>query len=496
MRRADLDALKDTHRLVPITRTLFADAETPVGVYRKLAAGRPGTFLLESAEPGASFSRWSFVGVHAVAQLSVADDGAVWTGDVPRGLPTTGNPLEVLGAAWRAIKGPRLPGLPPLTGGLVGYLAYDFVRHIERLPDKAVDELGLPELSMLLVTDLAAVDHHECSVVLIANAVLHPDMGTVDLDAAYDDAQCRLDAMQGALAQPTAPTIATVEPAEPKQAVSRTPDGEYQPAVEQALEAVRAGEVFQIQVGQRFVAETQADPLDVYRVLRTLNPSPYMYFLRTADVDIVGCSPEALVTVKDGRAVLHPIAGTRRRGETAERDAALAAELVSDPKEQAEHVMLVDLARNDLGRVAAPGTVEVVEFGAVERYSHVWHIVSTVECDVAPGRDAYDVLTASFPAGTLTGAPKVRAMELIDELEPVRRGIYGGAVGYLDAAGDLDMAIAIRTAVMRDGKAYVQASAGIVADSIPANEEQETRNKARAVLQAIATAETLRTVAP
>jgi anthranilate synthase component 1 len=300
--------------------------------------------------------------------------------------------------------------------------------------------------------------------------------------------------MQADLANPAPATVATIAPVPPKAATSRTPDGEYQPAVEQALEAVRAGEVFQIQVGQRFVAETDADPLDVYRVLRTLNPSPYLYFLRTADVDIVGSSPEALVTVSGRRAVLHPIAGTRRRGETAERDAALAAELVTDPKEQAEHVMLVDLARNDLGRVATPGSVRVTEFGAVERYSHVWHIVSTVEAEVAHGRDAFDVLVASFPAGTLTGAPKVRAMELIEELEPVRRGVYGGAVGYLDAAGDLDMAIAIRTAVMRDGKAYVQAAAGVVADSVPALEEQETRNKARAVLQAIATAETLRPV--
>jgi anthranilate synthase component 1 len=302
--------------------------------------------------------------------------------------------------------------------------------------------------------------------------------------------------MQAALATPSEPTVATVEPIAPKAALSRTPPGEYRPAVEQALEAVRAGEVFQIQVGQRFSVNTDADPFDVYRVLRTLNPSPYMYFLRTAEVDIVGCSPEALVTVTAGRAVLHPIAGTRKRGDTAERDAALAAELVSDPKEQAEHVMLVDLARNDLGRIATPGSVEVVEFGAVERYSHVWHIVSTVEADVAPGKDAFDVLTATFPAGTLTGAPKVRAMELIDELEPVRRGVYGGAVGYLDAAGDLDMAIAIRTAVMRDGVAHVQASAGIVADSVAELEEKETENKARAVLQAIATAETLRPVGP
>jgi anthranilate synthase component 1 len=494
--RADLDRLSRTHRLVPISRTLFADAETPVGVYRKLAAGRPGTFLLESAEPGASFSRWSFVGVHAVAALTEVGGRASWRGAVPPGLPTDGDALAVLGKAWRALKAPRLPGLPPLTGGLVGYLSYDVVRALERLPDKAADELNLPELTMLLVTDLAAVDHHQCSVVLIANALLHPGMTPADLDTAYADATARLDAMEVALAQPAAATVATLAAVPPKPAASRTPPGEYQPAVEEALEAVRAGEVFQIQVGQRFTVDTPADPLDVYRVLRTLNPSPYMYFLRTEDVDVVGCSPEALVTVKEGRAVLHPIAGTRRRGETAERDAALAAELVRDPKEQAEHVMLVDLARNDLGRVAAPGSVDVVEFGAVERYSHVWHIVSTVEAQVAEGKDAFDVLTATFPAGTLTGAPKVRAMELIEELEPVRRGIYGGAVGYLDAAGDLDMAIAIRTAVMRGGKAHVQASAGIVADSIPQLEEQETRNKARAVLQAIATAETLRRVEP
>jgi anthranilate synthase component I len=492
--RGDLDELRHTHRLVPITRTLFADAETPVGVYRKLAAGRPGTFLLESAEAGASFSRWSFVGVNAIAALSGTGDTATWSGSVPAGVPTSGDPLAVLGEAWRALKGPRLPGLPPLTGGFVGYLAYDVVRRIERIPDKAVDELGLPELIMLLVTDLAAFDHHECSVVLIANAVIDPGMSAADLDAAYADAIRRLDAMQAALDTPAPSTVATIAPAPPKQATSRTPEGEYQPVVELALEAIRAGEIFQIQVGQRFSVETSADPLDVYRVLRTLNPSPYMYFLRTPGVDIVGCSPEALVTVHGPRAVLHPIAGTRKRGTTAERDAALAAELVSDPKEQAEHVMLVDLARNDLGRVSAPGSVQVVEFGAVERYSHVWHIVSTVESRVADGKDAFDVLTATFPAGTLTGAPKVRAMELIDEFEPVRRGIYGGAVGYLDAAGDLDVAIAIRTAVMRDGVAHVQAAAGIVADSVPELEELETRNKARAVLQAIATAETLRPV--
>ncbi len=494
--REELGKLASTHRLVPITRTVFADGETPVGVYRKLADGRAGTFLLESAEPGASFSRWSFVGVDAVATLSVKDGRSSWTGRVPEGIAVEDDPLQALGTAWRAISAPRLPDLPPLTGGFVGYLGYDVVRHIERLPENSVDELGLPELNMLLVTDLAAVDHHECTVVLIANALVSPTFDDAELDAAYDDAIARLDSMQRRLAAPAPSTIASFEVVAPVQATSRTPAGEYQPAVERALEAVRAGEVFQIQVGQRYSVQTTADPLDVYRVLRTLNPSPYMYFLRTDDVDIVGCSPEALVTVAGNRAVLHPLAGTRRRGDTAERDAALAAELVSDPKEQAEHVMLVDLARNDLGRVSAPGSVEVIEFGAVERYSHVWHIVSTVESTVAAGKDAFDVLTATFPAGTLTGAPKVRAMELIDELEPVRRAVYGGAVGYLDAAGDLDMAIAIRTAVMKDGVAHVQASAGIVADSVPELEEQETRNKARAVLQAIATAETLRPLSP
>jgi anthranilate synthase component 1 len=490
--RAGFARLAARSRLVPVTRRLLADGETPVGVYRKLAGGRPGTFLLESAEHGRSWSRWSFVGVRSSATLSELDGRAVWTGTPPPGAPTEGDPLEVLGATWRALLGPRPEDdLPPLTGGLVGYLGYDVVRRMERLPSYATDDLGLPELTMLVATDVAVVDHHEASVLLVANALVPSGAAAELVDAAYDDAVARLDAMTRDLATPAPPSIAVTRPVPPAEHVSRTPAGQYQPAVKAALDAVRAGEVFQVQVGQRFEAATEADALDVYRVLRTLNPSPYMYLLRLDGFDIVGSSPEALVTVTEGRAVLHPIAGTRPRGDTPERDAELAAELVADVKERAEHVMLVDLARNDLGRVCAPGTVRVVEFGALERYSHVWHIVSTVTGEVAGGRDALDVLSACFPAGTLTGAPKVRAMELIDELEPVRRGVYGGAVGYLDAAGDLDMAIAIRTAVIRDGTAYVQASAGIVADSDPAAEEQETRNKARAVLQALATAATL-----
>ncbi len=491
---ADLAELATTHRLVPVTRTLFADAETPVGVYRKLAAGRPGTFLLESAEPGRSFSRWSFVGVRAVAALSASDGQASWTGAVPSGLPTHGDPLEVLGAAWRALTGPRLAGLPPLTGGFVGYLGYDVVRRIERLPEKAVDDLGLPEVTMLLVTDLAAVDHHECTVVLIANALLHPEMGAEQIAAAHADAVARLDAMQADLATAAPATVATLSAVAPKPAQSRCGPGEYERIVELSIEAIRAGEVFQIVPGQRFAVSTAADPLDVYRVLRTLNPSPYMYYLHLDDVDIVGSSPEALVTVHGREATIHPIAGTRRRGETPERDAELVHELVNDPKERAEHVMLVDLARNDLGRVCAPGSVQVVEFGAVERYSNVSHIVSTVTGEVRADLDAFDVFKSAFPHGTVTGAPKVRAMELIDEFEPVRRGIYSGALGYFGPTGDIDMAICFRTAIMSGGTAYVQAGAGVVADSVPALEDLETRNKARAVLQAIATAETLRTL--
>jgi len=299
--RAEFGELAKTYRLVPVTRTLFADGETPVGVYRKLAEGRTGTFLLESAEPGRSFSRWSFVGVNAIASLSTVDGDAVWTGELPEGVPDGGDPLEVLGAAWRSLKGPRLPGLPTLTGGFVGYLSYDVVRRIERLPEKAVDDLGFPELTMLLVTDVAAVDHHECTVVLIANAIVHAGMSDAELDAAYADAISRLDAMQRALARPAPSTVASLGDAPPKSAESRTAPGEYQHAVELGIEAIRAGEVFQIVLGQRFEAHTSADPFDVYRVLRTLNPSPYMYIVRLDGFDIVGSSPEALVTVRVGR---------------------------------------------------------------------------------------------------------------------------------------------------------------------------------------------------
>ena len=477
--------------VVAVTRRLLADGETPVGVYRKLAGNRAGTFLLESAEQGRQWSRYSFVGVRAAGVLTEREGRTVWTGDAPLDLPA--DPLEALRALARRLRSPRDPELPPLTGGLVGYLSYDAVRRMERLPTTAVDDLGMPELGWLLATDLAVLDHADGTIVLIANVVRGITAG------GYDEAVARLDDMAAALALPTPPSVATVDLGAIPAVVSRTSQGAYEAGVETVKEHIRAGDAFQVVLSQRFEADAAGvDALDVYRVLRASNPSPYMYLLRFAGqdspYDVVGSSPEALVTVHGSRAVVHPIAGTRPRGATPERDAALAAELLADPKERSEHVMLVDLGRNDLGRVCAPGSVEVVEFMTVERYSHVMHIVSTVVGEVAAGRDALDVLTATFPAGTLSGAPKPRAMEIIESLEPTRRALYGGCVGYVDAAGDLDTAIAIRTAVLHGGTAYVQAGAGLVADSDPTAEWEECRAKAAAVLRAIAAAGTLRSV--
>ena len=478
-------------RVIPVTRRLMADAETPVGLYRKLAQDRPGTFLLESAEHGGVWSRYSIVGVRSHAVLTEQDDAAVWVGgEPPVGIPREGAPLDVLADTLRVLNTPRDEGLPPLTGGLVGYVSYDAVRRWERLPDRNPDELRVPEIGLMLATDLAVLDHADGSVLLIANAINFDNTDERVADA-WSDAVKRLDVMTRDLGTAAEATIATVDAAVEPTYTSRTERSSFLSSVERAKEAIAAGETFQIVVSQRFEMECAADPLDVYRVLRATNPSPYMYLLRYEDFDIVGSSPEALVKVAGSRAMAHPIAGTRWRGDTPEEDAALAAGLLEDEKECAEHLMLVDLARNDLGRVCRPGTVEVVDFMSVERYSHVMHIVSTVLGELAAGRTALEVLAATFPAGTLSGAPKVRAMELIDEYEPSRRGLYGGTVGYFDFAGDMDMAIAIRTAVLRDGRAYVQAGGGIVADSEPEYEFTESVNKALAVLRAVAAAETL-----
>jgi anthranilate synthase component I len=480
-------------RVIPVFRRFLADGESAIGLYTKLAANLPGTYLLESAEQGV-WSRYSFIGVRAAATLTEEAGQVRWLGHTPVGLPTGGDPLSALAETLRLLHTSPTDGMPPFTSGMVGYLSYDAVRRVERLPDTNPRDLDIPELAFLLASDLAVLDHHDGQVWLVANAI-NFDATDERVDEAYADSVARIDAMAARLAAPT-PSLAASAAFDSPLPVrrQRTPE-EFQTAVRSAVEEIRAGEAFQIVVSQRFEVDTTADALDIYRVLRLTNPSPYMYLLRLEDsrgrgFDIVGSSPEALVTVKDGVAVTHPIAGSKARGGTPAEDAALEAELLSDPKERAEHLMLVDLGRNDLGRVCEPGTVEVVEFMDVRRYSHIMHLESTVQGRVDADHSALDVVLAAFPAGTLSGAPKVRAMEIIDQLEVSRRALYGGVVGYLDFAGDADAAIAIRTALLRDGVAYVQAGGGIVADSDPATEDQESQNKAAAVVRAISVAQT------
>ncbi len=480
-----------SRRVVPVVRRFLGDGETPVGLYRKLAADRTGSFLLESAEHDGSWARWSIIGARSAAVLTSTgrgpDDGC-WIGEPPAGVPTHGDPLQMLRETLRVLATPRVAGLPPLTSGLVGMLGWDVVHRWERLPWAAEDDLQLPELSLCLATDLAVLDHRDATVWLVANAVNH-DGSDERVDEAYADAVARLDAMAADLARPT-PSSAAVGAmvAGTPPASTRTRE-QFHDMVEHGKQAIRDGEVFQVVLSQRFSVEAGADALGLYRALRLTNPSPYMYLVRLADTagrrfDVVGSSPEALVTVEDRTVIAHPIAGTRPRSGDPVVDAARAEDLLADPKERAEHLMLVDLARNDLGRVCEPGSVDVVEFMQIERFSHVLHIVSTVTGRLRPDADPVDVLTATFPAGTLSGAPKVRAIQLIDELEPTRRGLYGGVVGYFDLAGDLDLAIAIRTGVVVDGRLHVQAGGGIVADSTPEGEYEESRHKSAAVLTA------------
>ncbi|HET8595787.1 MAG TPA: anthranilate synthase component I [Intrasporangium sp.] len=490
-------ALAGDRRVIPVVRRVLADAETPVGVYRKLAKDAPGTFLLESAEHGGVWSRYSIVGARAEATLTERGGEAHWIGDVPVGLPTSGDPTEALRGTVAALATPRIEGLPPLTGGMVGAITYDAVRHWEAVPDTGADRLDLPELAMMLATDLAVFDHSDGSLLLVANA-LNRDATDERIEHAWADAVERLDRMTRELAAPAPSSVSTIRPV-PQEPTSSHGREEFEGLVERAKEAIRAGEAFQIVVSQRFSVPCAADALDVYRALRVSNPSPYMYLLRLphpdgSSYDVVGSSPEALIKVVGREAITHPIAGSRPRGASPEHDAHLAEELLADAKERAEHLMLVDLARNDLQRICRAGTVDTVDFMSIRRYSHIMHIESTVVGRLRDECSAYDALVATFPAGTLSGAPKPRAMALIDEYEGLRRGLYGGVVGYLDFAGDLDMAIAIRTALIKDGQAHVQAGAGIVADSVPALEYDETVNKAAAALRAVAAAEGLQTV--
>ena len=496
---AEFAALAKEHAIVPVWCEVVADTLTPVACFTNVVGDGEG-FLLESVEGGERWGRYSFVGRRPLATLTARGREVAVTGRL--GLEPSGD--GILAAVEELVtrfQSPVLAGLPPLHGGLVGYLGYDVVREVERLPGVPADDLGQPDAALVVIGQFCAFDHWRQRIVLIDNVVV-PDApdGVVDTEAvgrAYDAACTRLRDLALDCSRPGAGSrsgsgemVAAPPPGLEKADAARTltPD-EYMASIGVAKEYIQAGDIFQVVLSQRYDLELEAEPFDVYRALRLLNPSPYLYFLRFPEVTVVGASPEPMVRLRDGVVISRPIAGSRPRGESEQHDRLLEAELVEDPKELAEHIMLVDLARNDVGRVVRFGTEKVDELMTVERYSHIMHITSQVSGELSEGKGPIDVLRATLPAGTLSGAPKVRAMEIIDELEPTKRGVYGGVVGYIDFSGNVDTAIAIRTMVVTpDGRASVQAGAGIVADSDPKSEDEECAAKAGALLVAVTAA--------
>jgi anthranilate synthase component I len=491
-------ALARDHTVVPVYRRLTGDTLTPVSAFCKLQEG-DWSFLFESVVGGERVGRYSFLGAgpfrtfEARGTRTRTRDG---TGKWTEG--EAADPLRVLEDMIAEFRAPSVPGLPRFCGGAVGYAGYDTVRYVERLPNAPQDDRQIPDLSFGFHDRMVIFDHAAKTVLVVTHARVGEGR---DLRASYTDACHRTDALVEQLQRGVADIQLTdIDPLLASgtgglrpplaRATSNFTRAEFEAAVEKAREYINAGDAFQIVLSQRFRTETRARPFDIYRALRVVNPSPFMFYLRAGAVTLVGASPEIMCRVENGVITNRPLAGTRRRGATPEEDAALAAELVADPKERAEHIMLVDLARNDVGRVAELGSVKISDLLAVERYSHVMHLSSTVTGKLRPGLTAFDALRASLPAGTLSGAPKVRAMEIIDELEPHRRGPYGGAVGYVDFSGNMDTCIALRTMVLLGQTAYVQAGAGLVADSVPASEYEETVNKAMSLLRAIDVAET------
>ena len=461
---------------IPLVTETFADLDTPLSLYLKLA-NKPYSYLLESVQGGERFGRYSFIGLPADTRITVR--GKQITLTTPTGETTqhSDNPLDFIKDYQSRFKVAPLSGLPRFAGGLAGYFGYDTVRYIEPRLAKTQkqDVLGTPDILLMLTEQLAVVDNLSGKLTFIVYA-------NPELPNAYTLARQRLQELSQLLRQPVAIPCAPRFP--PQQAVSEFGEDAYKQAVGKAKRYIFDGDMMQVVPSQRMSQPFPASPLNLYRVLRSINPSPYMFYYDMGDHHVVGASPEILVRLEGDSVTVRPIAGTRPRGKTPQEDASLAQELLADPKELAEHLMLIDLGRNDVGRVAQNGTVKLTEKMVIERYSHVMHIVSNVEGTLKPGLDAIAVLKATFPAGTVSGAPKVRAMEIIDELEPTKRGIYAGAVGYLGFNGDMDLAIAIRTAVIKDGILYVQSGGGLVADSVPASEWTETQNKARAVLRA------------
>ncbi len=473
--------------IVPVWRELLADLTTPVAAFTRIVGDEPG-FLLESVEHGERWGRWSFMGRRPRSTLLLRHGRLEVDGTLPEGVPVDRGILAAVEGLLAGHRSPALPDLPPLHGGLVGYLGYDVVREVEHLPCVAPDDQGLPDAVIWVIGSLVAYDHWRQRVTLIESVEVPHDASDAELDLLHERAVERIEDVATAGSHPGDEPVV-----EPPQRDGIVPDvrrsvtqAGWNGAVEAAKELIRAGDIFQVVLSQRFDLDLAADPFDLYRALRQVNPSPYMYFLRHPELTLVGSSPEPMVQLLDGRVVSRPIAGTRKRGGSDAEDRRMAAELIEHPKEVAEHVMLVDLARNDVGRVVDFGTETVDELMTLERYSHVMHLTSQVSGRLRRGLGPIDVLRATLPAGTVSGAPKVRAMEIIDELEPTKRGPYAGVVGYVDFSGNLDTAITIRTMVVRpDGTASIQAGAGIVADSDPADEDLECRNKAAALLSAV-----------
>ncbi|RNC67755.1 MAG: anthranilate synthase component I [Desulfuromonadales bacterium] len=477
-------ALTARGNLIPVCREIMADMDTPVSAFRKIDDG-PYSFLLESIEGGEKWARYTFLGSNPTTVIRTRGASVELVTNGETRTVTSDDPLGFVREYLARFRPVEIPGIPRFFGGAVGYLGYDMVRHFERLPTEKPAVIGAWDSCFVITDTILIFDNVRQKITVVSNA--HLEEGQTP-EAAYAEATARVDALIAKLRAPLVPMPVTPSGRTVAFESNVTRDA-FEAAVEKAKEYVRSGDIIQVVLSQRFSGELTVDPFAIYRVLRTLNPSPYMFFLRMDDTLVVGASPEVMVRTEVGRVELRPIAGTRPRGATVEEDVRLEQELLADPKERAEHVMLVDLGRNDLGRVCRTGTVRVSELMVIERYSHVMHIVSNVQGELAEGKDAFDVVRATFPAGTLSGAPKVRAMEIIDELEPVRREVYGGAVGYFSFSGNMDLAIAIRTLVIRDGRVHLQAGAGIVADSDPAAEYQETVNKAMAVVKAIETAE-------
>ncbi|HET9443460.1 MAG TPA: chorismate-binding protein, partial [Acidimicrobiales bacterium] len=439
--RSDFHALARDYRVVPVWREVLADYTTPVAAFARLAGSSPSAFLFESVERE-RWSRWSFVGRQPAATIVARDGRLTAEGGLPPGVPLDRGTLAALEGLLSWYRSPALPDLPPLHGGVVGYLGYDVVREVECLPDVPPDDRGWPDAVLMVIGDLAAYDHWRQRVTLVSNAMVAPGAGRDELDAAYDGAVARLDSLAADGARPLdEPVLLPPDPADPLPEVRRTVGpADYARAVAAAKEHILAGDIFQVVLSMRFDLDLEADPFDVYRTLRQVNPSPYMYFVRHPEITVVGSSPEPMVQLVGDRVVSRPIAGTRRRGRTDEEDRRMAGELGEDPKEISEHVMLVDLARNDVGRVVEYGTETVDELLTLEYYSHVMHLTSQVSGRLRPGLGPIDVLRATLPAGTVSGAPKVRAMEIIDALEPTKRGPYAGVVGYFDFSGNLDTA--------------------------------------------------------